>query len=252
MSDRYMLVFLCGAAINGLYSMAYKIPGIFNIIVSVFTASFSITAIKEYENGEEKNGKLDGSYLALVYRKYLMITFLAVSALVLLTRPIASVFFKKDFYAAWIYVPLLLCAFTIGNLQAFYESIVVGLKKTRLCFFATFGGAIINVILNLILIPRYSAYGAAIATAISYLAVYIIKVIGCIKYVEMNHHFGMITASLFLVLLISTLYMQGKLITDCVCVLLFGVLILLYWKEIVETFKYLYCAIRNLAGKSME
>ena len=252
MSDRYMLVFLSGAAINGLYSMAYKIPGIFNIIVSVFMASFSITAIKEYENREEKNGKLDGSYLELVYRKYLMVTFIAVSALILLTRPIASVFFKKDFFDAWVYVPLLLCAFTIGNLQAFYESVVLGLKKTKLCFFATFGGAITNVVLNFLLIPRYSAYGAATATAISYLAVYIIKVIGCKKYVEMNHHFGIITVSLLLVLLIGVLYMQGELITDFVCVVLVGVIILLYWKEVEETCKYLYSMIRRLIRKSME
>jgi PST family polysaccharide transporter len=38
----------------------------------------------------------------------------------------------------------------------------------KLVFYRTLAGAIANVLLNLVLIPRYSAMGAAIATVISY------------------------------------------------------------------------------------
>ena len=50
MSDRYMLIFFCGAALNGLYSMAYKIPSIFNLIVSIFFSAFGITTMKECDS----------------------------------------------------------------------------------------------------------------------------------------------------------------------------------------------------------
>ena len=39
---------------------------------------------------------------------------------------------------------------------------------TRISFYRTFIGAIVNVILNIILIPKYTINGAAIATVVSY------------------------------------------------------------------------------------
>ena len=88
MSDRYMLIFFCGAAINGLYSMAYKIPSIFNLIVSIFISAFGITAMKECDAKTEE-GKYDGSYFEQVYGHYLSLTFVAVVFIILLSRPIA-------------------------------------------------------------------------------------------------------------------------------------------------------------------
>ncbi|GAG14193.1 unnamed protein product, partial [marine sediment metagenome] len=46
---------------------------------------------------------------------------------------------------------------------------LVAENYTRISFFRTFIGCIVNVILNIILIPRYGINGAAIATVVSYL-----------------------------------------------------------------------------------
>lgn len=35
-SDRYIVTYFCGFAINGIYSIAYKIPTFLNLIVSIF------------------------------------------------------------------------------------------------------------------------------------------------------------------------------------------------------------------------
>ncbi len=42
---------------------------------------------------------------------------------------------------------------------------------TRISFFRTFIGAIVNVLLNIVLIPKYGINGAAFATLISYFVV---------------------------------------------------------------------------------
>ena len=65
-------------------------------------------------------------------------------------------------------------------------------------------GAAINIILNFILIPRLGINGAAIATCISYVTVYVYRIIDTRKYLKLkvvraNHIIGLvllITASL--------------------------------------------------------
>ena len=71
MSDRYMVIFFCGESLNGIYSMAYKIPGIFNLLVSVFIQAFGITAIKECDTGKKINGKVDGTFFEKLFEKYI-------------------------------------------------------------------------------------------------------------------------------------------------------------------------------------
>ena len=148
MSDRYMINFFCGAALNGIYTIAYKIPAIFNMIVTIFMQSFAITAFKMCDE-ERQNEKFDASYFGNIYKYYIAISFVAASLILLLTKPLTFVFVKKEFFYAWVYTPLLICAFSIGNLQSFYGRIYQGLKKTREMFITTFLGAILNIILNI-------------------------------------------------------------------------------------------------------
>ena len=49
-------------------------------------------------------------------------------------------------------------------------------------------GAIINVVLNFILIPSHGAMGAAVATLISYMTVYAVRVVDTRRYVSFNTH----------------------------------------------------------------
>jgi O-antigen/teichoic acid export membrane protein len=49
-------------------------------------------------------------------------------------------------------------------------------------------GALINVVLNFLLIPERGAMGAAVATAISYMAVYAIRAYDTRFYVKFNMH----------------------------------------------------------------
>ena len=58
-------------------------------------------------------------------------------------------------------------------LEHFYQA----LKKNTMLMVSTVAGAIINIILNFVLIPIYGGFGAAIATVISYIVVTIVRVI---------------------------------------------------------------------------
>ena len=49
-------------------------------------------------------------------------------------------------------------------------------------------GAVTNIVLNLLLIPKWGAIGAAVATLVCYLLVYIIRAVNTKKYVSFDLH----------------------------------------------------------------
>ncbi len=228
MSDRYMIAYFCSQSLNGVYSMAYKIPGIFNLVVGIFIQAFGITAIKECDNSRLKNGKYDGSYFSKLLEYYMGITFLFVGIIIFVCRPLAYFFIKGDFYQCWIYIPLLLCAYSIGNLESYYGSIYSGVKKSTVVMRSTVTGMIVNVILNLILIPRLEAIGAAIATIVGYFVVYLIRVINITKYVEMDTMFVKCIISIILTFIIGAFYMIGNTLSIFIAGIAYLFIIIFY------------------------
>ena len=51
-SDKYIISFIVGVEISGIYSISSKIPGIITIFYSVFSQAWSISAIKEFDKND--------------------------------------------------------------------------------------------------------------------------------------------------------------------------------------------------------
>lgn len=248
MSDRYMVTFFCGSELNGLYSMAYKIPSVFNLIVSVFIQAFGITAIVECDSGKKVKGKIDCCRFNDIYRNYLAISFSVGAVLILASRPIAWLILKNSFYEAWIYIPWLLCAYIVGNLQSFYGSIFAGIKKTNILMISTILGAIFNIILNFLLIPLFGAHGAAYATIVSYIVVYFVRLITIRTYVEMKHEKDRIVISIIFIILESIMYCRGTTLSIICSTVATFLIMAVFAREIVEMFRLVFEKMIKIVG----
>lgn len=168
-SDRYVVTFFCGAAINGLYSMAYKIPTILTVVQNIFIQAWQITALKEYKKEDAKK------LFSKVYEYYNFIL-IAITSIILLVLKLASkIVFGIEFFEAWKYVPFLLLSVIFGALSGFIGTIFCAEKDSKIYSISTIIGAIINIVMNLILVPFIGAMGAAFATCISYIVIHIIR-----------------------------------------------------------------------------
>lgn len=164
--DRYFVLYMCGVAANGLYGVAYKIPAILTVFQRIFAQAWQISATKNYK---EKDGKL---YFSNVYRGYQIILTIGCAGLILMVKIMAKLLFAKDFYFAWSIVPPLLISVVFGALTGFLGSICLAYKDGSSMGKATAAGAVVNIVLNLILINYIGPQGAAIATAISYFTMF--------------------------------------------------------------------------------
>ena len=179
-SDRYILTGLAGVAVSGVYAVAYKIPSILTMFQNIFTQAWSISAIKEFDKNDN-----DG----FIGRTYTLMNFgmiIICSVLMILNIPIAKLLYANDFFNAWKFVPPLLLSVVFNAMALFIGSIFTAVKDTKTLSYSTIIGASVNIVFNFLLIPYLGAYGAAIATALGYGVVLIMRHIILRKYIHMK------------------------------------------------------------------
>lgn len=179
-SDRYILTAFCGAAVNGVYSVAYKIPTIISTLMSIFGNAWKLSAVEEF--GTEKSRK----FFEDIFSELTALMLLTVSILLVINKPLAQVLFAKEFYQAWQTVPLLLIASVMHAYAEFFGSVYTSSYKTNFLVYSTAIGSIVNIVLNFLLIPKFGAMGAAIATVIGYSIIWVSRVINSRKIMKIR------------------------------------------------------------------
>ena len=181
--DKYFVTAICGVAINGIYAVSYKIPTIITVFQSIFSQAWNLSAIKEFDRNDEE-GFFSNTYE--VYQSGLVVL---CSALILLNIPIAKLLFAKEFFSAWEFSSVLLISLVFNALSGFLGSIFTAVKNSKIFAVSTVSAAVVNITLNSIMIPRIGAQGAAIATAISFFFIWLIRFVCAKKYINLKVHF---------------------------------------------------------------
>lgn len=184
-SDRYIVSMICGDAANGLYAASYKIPTLLTLATAVFNEAwqkFAFTEKGRPDNSKSENG--NSYYYERVFSLFSNLIFLACSALILFAKPAAKILLSSQYHDAWLYIPVLLVATAFVSLVTFLSSVYSLKKKTVTSLWTALVGAVLNIVLNLLLIPWIGALGAAVATMIAYITVFIIRAQNIKKYLR--------------------------------------------------------------------
>lgn len=179
-SDRFFVTYICGAAENGLYAVAYKIPTLLSTAASIFMQAWQMSAIREHE---ERNGS---DFSEAVYRHLIFFMCAVTLFLMLINRDILSVYVGSEYTGAWRYSPVLMTAFFAGALSTFWGSFYIASKNMKTYLGSAVIGAVINIVLNFILIHSIGTIGAAVATTVSYVSVLALRSAGICKVVQLR------------------------------------------------------------------
>lgn len=207
-SDKYVVAWICGLAANGLYSVAYKIPSLINIVQSIFQQAWVLSAVKEFDGD-------NGKFYSTVYNLYAAVLVSICSFLILSDKLLARLLFANDFYEAWQYAPLLMIAVAFGSLVGFLVGIFQAAKKTGVIAGATCIGAVINLVNNFWMVWLFGPIGAAASTLLSYVIIWAIMVYRVNKLVKMDFHLlrDVLCFSLLLFEAVCLLFLPAPLFT---------------------------------------
>ncbi|MGC9336693.1 MAG: lipopolysaccharide biosynthesis protein [Candidatus Cloacimonadia bacterium] len=169
MGDRYILKLLVDYREVGLYNLGYKIAGILNVL---FIQSFSLALLPiAYKMYGQKGDK---RYYSKMLTYFVFVLCWAGLALTLFGREIVELLaLNPDYWAAYQVVPYIVLGYIFSGARSVVNIGLYLKRKTSYIAYNTIGAAILNIGLNFLLIPKYKMMGAAIATIISFVALYI-------------------------------------------------------------------------------
>ena len=177
-SDRYMVAYMCSDEMNGLYAAAYKIPTLLTYVVVIFNDAWKLSAVSESEDREQCTRFYSG-----VFKYYIAVMFAGGAMLAVGAQIFAKILFAESYFAAWTFIPILSAATVFTALDTFLGSAYFTVKRTGMSFWTSLAGALINIALNIALIPTYGATGASVATYISYFAVFVLRAVTMHKFI---------------------------------------------------------------------
>lgn len=194
-SDRFIVTSICGSAENGLYSAAYKIPTVIALVAGVFNEAWQLSAISESKDEGEVS-----DFFSAVFERYQAILFLGCSILIPVTPLATRILLNESYFIAWTFMPVLVVATVFSSLVTFVGTIYAVKKRTVMSLITAAFGAILNIILNFLMIPQMGAQGAGIATAISYFAVFVFRAIHSKKFMPFDLKAWKVALNTFIVL----------------------------------------------------
>ncbi len=219
-SDRMMVSAMISVTANGVYAVAYKIPTLLSTITTIFNQAWSYSAIREDESEDKEE------YNNRVYDNLVTIVIVVATGLLMIMKPFLSVYVGKEYYAAWHYVPYLIVGFVFMTLGSFIATSYTVHKDSMGFLISGTVGAIINLILNFILIPMMGVSGAAFATCSSYFGVLAYRIKDTQKYIKLRvFKRKQICGYALLILSAMTCYLdncigQTLLVIEFICIIL--------------------------------
>jgi O-antigen/teichoic acid export membrane protein len=162
-SDRFFLRRFASLTEVGVYSLGYKLAGIVAVLVS---GPFSMAwSWQQFELAKHK----DASRLfprVQIYQ-FFVAAFLGL-AVSILARDYLRLFVPATYWqAAWV-VPIIVLCYIAEDIRRVILSQLLVKKLTHYIAMTTMGGAATALLFNYLLIPRYHAMGAAVATLLAY------------------------------------------------------------------------------------
>ena len=148
----------------GLYSVASQFANVaetIQVYVNNAYGPWLYERLHEKADGYKKN-------IANVVDVLCGVIGLAFICIALFAHDYIVLFIDKSYVDAWKFIPLIITVFAIKTVYYFYVNILFYYKEaSRLLFVATVSSSVLNVILSALIIPKYGAYGAVLADAIS-------------------------------------------------------------------------------------
>lgn len=167
-SDRFLIAWLLNAGTAGLYAASYDLPSqVLNVIFVIVNLAAYPLAVRALETGgaEAARDQLRRNLLLL-----LGLGLPSTAGIVLLTPGVAAWLLGAEFRpTALAVMPWIAVATLLGNAKSFYFDMAFQLGQHTLGQVWVLGAAaILNLLLNLALIPVWGATGAAAATLAAY------------------------------------------------------------------------------------
>ncbi|MCF8241120.1 MAG: oligosaccharide flippase family protein [Melioribacteraceae bacterium] len=245
--DRPILRYLTDESTVGIYQANYKLGIFMMLFVSMFQYAWQPFFLT---NAQEKNAK---DIFAKVLTLFTITSSLIWIVLTLFIDDLASIEFwngktiiGKEFLPGLSIVPIILLAYIFHGMYVNFQAGIYIEEKTKYFPLVTGAGALVNLLMNFLLIPVIGIYGAAYATLASYVVMSAGLFITSQRFYKIKYEFAKIfklfSLIIFTILIYYYLLNSGQLIFVYKIIILGGFLLCMFVLRIIR-----FSEIKNLS-----
>jgi O-antigen/teichoic acid export membrane protein len=234
LSDRILIEKFINVSYVGIYSLGYQLGGAILILTSAFFVAYNPYFFNKATTVDNVAAKQE---LSRINDLFTVVVIVISSILCLFSEEMFKIFFPPAFQKASYVFSLVCIANIFFQVSGLYNLAFHQKKKTKELFYVTLASAVINLGLNVLLIPTFSIYGAAISTLLSFIIMLGITYCLSLKYYSILINWRMFLGTLlgFTVpcYLISLIKSQN-LILSISLKLVFSIFALWYFKKNID------------------
>lgn len=201
LSDRFLILFLLGTVFVGYYSPAYTLGNVILMFGAPF--AFLLPALLSFYYDQEKIGEVR-KHLNYSFKYFMLISVPAVFGLSILSKPLLTLLTTPEITQnSYFITPFIAIGSFLFGIQGIISQILVLEKKTKILGSRWIAAAVLNICLNILLIPYYGIIVAAISTLVTYMFTFAVSWYYSLKYIKINLELDFIFKILFASILMS-------------------------------------------------
>jgi O-antigen/teichoic acid export membrane protein len=159
LTDRWIIKWILGLSETGIYTLGYQFGTVIGITVHGFRASWTPFFFK---NPDKKEAFINS---AITFTRICMFLWAILS---FFTPEIFKIMVAKEYWKAQSIVPVIAFSYIFFGLEEIFTAGFYIKSRTGLLIPTSLTPLLVNISLNLYLIPRFGIMGAAVATLFSY------------------------------------------------------------------------------------
>lgn len=171
-TDKYLLLYFMGPTAVGIYAVAKAISNTVVYLTKIFDSTLYPVIASEWDKG---NFDEISKIYTNIFRFYTIIGLPSVVGVVVLAEPLLSLISTQKIAQEGLkLVPILLLGYFLRGYDNTIRYIITSAEKTSILGGAVSITFLLNIILNILLIPKFGLIGASIATFLSHFVLFAI------------------------------------------------------------------------------
>lgn len=225
-SDRYVVRFSLGSSFNGIYAIATKFPSVLQTFFVLFNNAWTDIALANLQSKEENN-----KYVSNLFEKMYVFSFSAIFCLIPVTKVVTQVILSSDYKIGSIYIGFLYLGAIFQGFSTFASVGYLQSKKTARAATSSVAGAIVNLLVDLILVKSVGLFAAALSTYVGFLVMWLVRMYDIRKDWPITVDVPKFTIMTFVATAIATITIWTAVEIDAIMTVFFGALFIVLNKD---------------------
>lgn len=231
-SDRTIITAFINTASSGIYAVSSKFGTILTAIINIFNMSWQESAslhVNDDDRDEFFSNILNKTYEIFFWIGMLLITMMPF---------VFKIFVGVEYQSAYLYMPILFMGCVFNSSSDILGGIYIAQKKTKKVARTSILAAVINLIVNILLVKRIGLFASCISTLVAFVVLTLYRYIDVKKTINIKYNLKMILLSIVILVLVSIIYYKNIFYLNIInLIIVITIITILYGKQIIKIIK---------------